>query len=114
MIVCAIYNVSERSRPGQTAWYSRAAEPKPLNLMYDLEIQQQTYRIREYLEASDCGVGKFCCSLGWSAFGAMSVLCELLITHRGEAEELQVLTLAATLCIIQRNGASLGRRVSII
>lgn len=29
-----------------------------------------------------------------------------LIIYRGEAEEPQVLTLAATLCIIQRNGAS--------
>jgi len=47
--------MSERSRPRQTAWYPRAAEPKPLNLIYDLEIQQQTYRTREYLEASDCG-----------------------------------------------------------
>ena len=60
MIVCAMYSVGERSRPGQTAWYSWAAEPKPLNLMYDLGIQQQTYRTREYLEASGCGVGKVC------------------------------------------------------
>ena len=74
MIVCAIYNVSERSRPGQTAWYSRATEPKPLNLMRDLEIQQQTYCTREYLEASDCGVDKVCDSPDWSTFGAMSVL----------------------------------------
>ena len=47
--------MSERSRPRQVAWRSQTAEPKPLNLMYDLEIQQQTYRTREYLEASDCG-----------------------------------------------------------
>ena len=79
MVVCAIYNMSERSRPRQVAWRSQTAEPKPLNLMRDLEIQQQTYCTREYLEASDCGADKVCDSPGWSTFGAMSVLCGLSV-----------------------------------
>ena len=74
MIVCAMYSMSERSKPEQTAWYSWATGPKPLNLVHDLEMQQRTYRTREYLEASDCGVGKVCYLSGWSTFGAMSVL----------------------------------------
>ena len=71
--------MSERSRPRQGAWRSQTAELKPLNLMYDLEIQQQTYRTREYLGVSDCGVGKVCCSPDWSTFGVMSVLCGLSV-----------------------------------
>jgi len=68
MMVCVVYSVSEGSELGQTAWYSRAAEPKTLNLMYNLEIQQQTYRTREYLEVSDCGVSKVCFFTGVECF----------------------------------------------
>ena len=71
--------MSERSRPRQAAWRSQTAEPKPLNLMYDLEIQQQICCTRKYLEASDCGVGEVCYLSGWSAFGAMSALCGLSV-----------------------------------